>query len=297
MAKKMSPGMREALQTILLIVIGTFFMGLGTNLFFNPSQMVPGGFTGLAIILEYLTRNLPFGGIPVWLGNIILNVPLILIAILVRGWKFMRRTFIASLCFSGWLYLLPTFNVIGDDYFLVAVFGGSLMGIGLGFVFLGGATTGGTDTIAALVQKAAPNLSVAVMMPAFDALVILLSLVVFGVRISMYAIITVVIEGYFADRVISGFRNAVQFYIISSKTEEIAQEIMSKVDRGVTKLYAKGMYTQKERPVLMCVVDKRQTALMKEVVYGIDPDAFLILGDVQEVRGEGFLQYTKDELK
>ena len=287
---------REIAKVGGLIIAGTLFMALGTNLFFNPSKMVPGGFTGLAIILEYLTKPLPFGGIPVWLGNIILNVPLILAAIAVRGWTFMRRTFLASLAFSAWLYVLPEFNLVGEDFFLVAIFGGSLMGIGLGLVFLGGATTGGTDTVAALLQKAAPHLSVARIMPLLDGMVIVLSLVVFGVRISLYAIAAVVITGYAADRVISGFRNAVQFYIISSKAEEIAQEIMSSIDRGVTKLYAKGMYTQKERPVLMCVVDKRQTAAMKEVVYGIDPNAFLVLADAQEVRGEGFLQYTKDEL-
>ena len=287
---------REIAKVGGLIIAGTLFMALGTNLFFNPSKMVPGGFTGLAIILEYLTKPLPFGGIPVWLGNIILNVPLILAAIAVRGWTFMRRTFLASLAFSAWLYVLPEFNLVGEDFFLVAIFGGSLMGIGLGLVFLGGATTGGTDTVAALLQKAAPHLSVARIMPLLDGMVIVLSLVVFGVRISLYAIAAVVITGYSADRVISGFRNAVQFYIISSKAEEIAQEIMSSIDRGVTKLYAKGMYTQKERPVLMCVVDKRQTAAMKEVVYGIDPNAFLVLADAQEVRGEGFLQYTKDEL-
>ena len=297
MAKKVkrSPA-REILREILLILAGTLLMALGTNLFFNPSNMVPGGFTGLAIILEYLTQPLPFGGIPVWLGNIILNVPLILAAIAVRGWKFMRLTFAASLAFSGWLYILPEFNVIGDDFILVALFGGGLMGLGLGVVFLGGATTGGTDTVAALLQRAFPHMSVAKIMPLLDAAVILLSLVVFGVRISLYAIVAVIIIGYMADRVISGFRNAVQFYIISSKTEEIAQEIMSRIDRGVTKLYAKGMYTQKERPVLMCVVDKRQTAAMKEVVYGIDPKAFIVLADAQEVRGEGFLQYTQDEL-
>ena len=287
---------KEWVQTIFLILVGTLIMAVGTNLFFNPSNMVPGGFTGLAIILEYLTQGLPWGGIPVWLGNILLNAPLLVLAIIVRGWPFIRRTILASLSFSFWLYVLPQIDVASDDFFCVAVFGGVLMGLGLGLVFLGRATTGGMDTVAALLQKAFPHFRVAKVMPVLDGLVILLSMFIFGVKISLYAIVAVFLEGLVADRVIAGFRNAVQFYIITSKPEETAAEIMKTIDRGVTKIYAKGMYTQKERPVLMCVVGTREATALKDVVYSLDPKAFMILADAQEVRGEGFLKYTKEDL-
>ena len=275
---------------------GTFFMALATNLFFTPAEMVPGGFTGLAIIIRHLSLQVIPGGIPVWLGNIMLNIPLIIVAILVRGWQFMRRTFFASLMFSLWLYIIPEYRVIRQDLFLTAVCGGTVMGLGLGLVFLGKATTGGTDTLAALFQKLMPHLSVARILPVLDAAVVLLSVWIFGMEISLYAVLSVILGGYAADRVISGFRNAYLSYIISDHYQEIADEIMKELNRGVTQLSGTGMYTSSRRPVLFCGVSKKQIADLKEIVYTIDPDAFMILNESQEIRGEGFLQYNKEEL-
>ncbi len=287
---------RESRQNILWIVAGTFFMALATNLFFTPAEMVPGGFTGLAIIIRHLSSAVIPGGIPVWLGNIILNIPLIIMAILVRGWNFMRRTFFASLIFSLWLYIIPEYKIIQEDPFLVAVCGGAMMGFGLGLVFLGKATTGGTDTLAALLQKLMPHLGVARILPVLDAMVILLSVWIFGMEISLYAVLSVVLGGFAADRIISGFRNAYLSYIISDRDQEIADEIMRELNRGVTRLSGTGMYTSSERPVLFCGVSKKQIADLKEIVYTIDPDAFMILNESQEIRGEGFLEYNKEEL-
>ena len=287
---------RESRQNILWIVAGTFFMALATNLFFTPAEMVPGGFTGLAIIIRHLSVRVIAGGIPVWLGNILLNIPLIIVAILVRGWHFMRRTFFASLMFSLWLYVIPEYRLIMEDLFLTAVFGGAAIGLGLGLVFLGKATTGGTDTLAALLQKLLPHLSVARILPVLDAAVILLSVWIFGVEISLYAVLAVILGGFAADRIISGFRNAYLSYIISEQYQEIADEIMKELNRGVTQLSGTGMYTSSRRPVLFCGVSKKQIADLKEIVYTIDPDAFMILNESQEIRGEGFLQYNKEEL-
>lgn len=287
---------REARQNLLWIIVGTFFMAISANLFYTPANMVPGGFTGLAIIIRRLSEPFVEGGLPVWLSNLILNVPLIVLAIILRGWNFMRRTLIASLVFSFWLYILPVYAVVSEDYLLIALFGGVIMGLGLGFVLLGKATTGGTDTLAALFQKLLPHISVAKLLPVLDGLVILLSVWIFGIRISMYAVITVTVCGIVADRLVSGFRNAYTAYIVSGKYTEIADAVMESLDRGATALEGKGMYTGSDRPVLMCAVSKKQIADLKEIVCTVDPDAFMILIESREIRGEGFLGYSKEEL-
>ena len=287
---------RETRQNLFWIVAGTFFIALSANLFYTPADMVPGGFTGLAIIIRHLTMSSIDGGLPVWLGNLLLNIPLIILAIIIRGWHFIRRTFIASLLLSLWLYILPVYPVAGDDYLLIALFGGVIMGTGLGFVLLGMATTGGTDTLAALLQKLFPHIGVARIMPALDGLVIMLSVWIFGIRISMYAVISVAMCGIVADRLVGGFRNAYTAYIISENYTEISEEVMKDLNRGATILSGKGMYTGSDRPVLMCAVSKRQIADLKEIVCTVDPDAFMILIESREIRGEGFLRYSREEL-
>ena len=288
--------LRESRQDYLWIIFGTLLMALATNLFYTPAQMVPGGFTGLAIIMQHVTQSVVPGGIPVWVNNIILNVPLILLAIRVRGWKFMRRTLLAASLFSLWLFVLPEYDMVQGDYLLTAVIGGAFMGAGLGYVFLGKATTGGTDTLAALFQKLLPHVSVAKILPYLDGVVILLSLWIFGLQVSLYAVITVVLCGRIADEVISGSKNAFLAYIISDQGDEIAARIMEEMERGVTRLSGTGMYTGSERTVLFCAVSKKQTALLKEIVWECDEKAFLVLNDAREVRGEGFLGYSSEEL-
>ena len=139
----------EKRKDYLWILVGTAVMALSTNLFFVPENLVCGGFTGISIIIKYLTAHLMPGGFPLWATNIILNVPLLLFSIRLRGWSFVRKTLGATLLFSAWLYIIPVCPVITGDLILTAVFGGATMGAGLGLVFLGKSTTGGTDTVAA----------------------------------------------------------------------------------------------------------------------------------------------------
>ncbi len=287
---------REKRIDLLWITIGTFLMAVATNLFYTPAHMVPGGFTGLAIILKHLTEKIMTGGIPVWLTNIVLNVPLILMSVKIRGFQFIRKTFFAALIFSLFLYIVPEYALISDDLFLVSMIGGVVMGAGLGFVFQGKATTGGTDTLAAILQYYLPHISVARIMPVLDGMIILLSAWIFGIPLTLYAVISVFLMGRVADRLTTGMRNANLFYIISDQYVQISQAIMDELDRGVTRLDATGMYTDQSRVVLMCAVSRKQTVMLRDIVADIDPDAFMILADAREIRGEGFLQYTKEEL-
>ncbi|MEE1114905.1 MAG: YitT family protein [Eubacterium sp.] len=295
-AKKIPGIIRESKMDIIWIIAGTLLMAVSVNLFYTPAKMVPGGFSGLAILLKYVSGAWIEGGVPVWMWNFILNVPLILFAVLIRGWKFMSRTFLATVIFTVWLYIIPEYGLASDDLFLIAVIGGGIMGVGLGLVFLGNATTGGTDTVAAIITKLLPHLSIAKILPLLDAVIVLISAAIFGIRVSLYAVITVILSGMIADRIINGFRNAYTAYIISESADRIAETIMAELERGVTKLQGTGMYTKNDRPVLLCAISKKQTVLLKDIVYSIDPDAFVIMTDAQEIRGEGFLGLHRDEL-
>ena len=271
-------------------------MALATNLFYTPVDVVPGGFTGLAMIFRHLSLNLYPGGIPIWVLNILLNVPLILFSVRIRGFRFIRRTLIAAFLLSLFLMIIPEYAIVGEDWFLIAAIGGILMGVGIGLVLLGKATTGGTDTLAALIQYFLPHLSVAKILPFLDGAVICLSAFIFGIQVTFYAIITVFISGKVADSITGGAKNAYLAYVISDSYKKIAENIFKEMDRGITMLPGTGMYTGNRKRVLMCAVSKKEAVILKEIVYETDPAAFMILSEVNEVRGEGFLQYSKDEL-
>ena len=267
--------LKENWNDYVFIIVGTFLMAGSTNLFFTPvnmvpGNMVPGGFTGLSIILQYLTKK------PVWMWNIMFNIPLILIATKVRGWKFTRRTLIATLLFSLWLIVIPEMDITNHNLFLVSVIGGGLMGFGLGLVFA--------------------YLNTARIMPLLDVIVIVVATKVFGIEVSLYAIIAVIISGRISDGVISGQKNASMAFIISDKYEDISYAITNEMNRGATILSGYGTYTKLPRNVLLCAVNKRQIAILRDIVSEIDPKAFMILTEANEVRGQGFLKYTKEEL-
>ena len=287
---------KEKAMDYIRILVGTGLMALSANLFYTPSDMVPGGFTGLAILLQEVTKGVVDGGIPVWLGNVIFNIPLIILAIVIRGWFFMRRTFIAAVLFTGWLYVIPEVGLVPENLFLTAVIGGALMGLGLGIVFLGKATTGGTDTVAALIQHFFPHMKTSSIFPILDGVVIALSVWIFSIESSLYAVVSVILSSIVAERVISGFKNSLMAFIISSKYQEVAERVMKELQRGVTEISAKGVYTQTDRPMLMCAVSTKQASILKDIVSDVDPSAFFILTDASEIRGEGFLRYSKEEL-
>ena len=208
----------------------------------------------------------------------------------------MSRTFVAAMTFSFWLFAFPVRDLVPSDPVVTAIIGGALMGFGLGLVFQGKATTGGTDTLAALLQRLMPHVGVARILPVLDAIIILLSCWIFGLRISMYAVISVFLSGIIADYVIGGFRNAKFAYIFSTEHEKISEAILHDLNRGVTQLQAKGLYSGDDRPVLICAVARRQIVDLKELVSYYDPNAFFVVTDAQEIRGEGFLEYTNEEL-
>ena len=276
----------------IAIIIGTGLMGLAIQCIFDPISLVMGGFTGMAIIVKYVTEGLVEGGIPLWLTNLVLNIPVFLVALKVKGSKFIGRTFFATIMLSVWLYIIPAVDLSMGDYTLATIFGGVISGAGMGMVFLAKATTGGTDMVAAIIQVKLKHYSIAQIMQFIDGAVVVTGLYVFGLKPTMYAIVTIFIVAKVSDMLMEGLKFSKAAYIITDKYDAVAEVLLTKLDRGVTGLEAKGMYSGNEKFMLFCVVSKKQIVELKDLVVQIDPNAFVIVSDVREVMGEGFIEYT-----
>ena len=274
----------------LMIIVGTGLMSLAINSVFDAAGMVTGGFSGIAIIIKAWTKNLIEGGIPLWVTNCVLNLPLFVIAWKVRGFSFIKRAILGEISLSVWLAIQPVWNLAGNDLLLSALYGGVIQGVGIGLVFLGGGTTGGTDMMAAIIQKFLKHYSIAQIMQVIDAMVVLVGMYVFGVHKALYAIIAVYLVTKFSDGLIEGLKFSKAAYIITGKPKEISDMIINDLDRGVTGINAKGMYSGQDKLMLFCVVNKKEIIMLKEKVDKIDPDAFVIVTDAREVHGEGFIE-------
>lgn len=277
---------------IAYIVTGTFLMALGINLAFDPMGLVSGGVTGLAIVVKYLTGLLWDGGIPVWLSNLLFNGPLFAIALMKKGKKYIAKTMFATIMLSVWIYLVPIHRLF-DDYILATLFGGVMTGAGIGMVFTRMATTGGTDLFSALLHDKFKHFTIPQLLAVTDGAIVALGALVFGINNAMYAICVVYICAKISDGILEGLKFAKMAHIISDKADEIAELILTDVDRGATGVKVQGMYSKAERKMLICVVTKKEIVELIDIVHKIDPAAFVIVNDVHEVRGEGFIEITQ----
>lgn len=270
-----------------MIIIGSFIMGFSIKNIYEPVNLVTGGVSGIAIIFKNLA------GIPLWATNTVLNIPLFLVSWKLKGWRFIKRTFIATTALSISLYILPEMNFLTDDLLLAALFGGIISGIGAGMVFLAQATTGGTDMLASLLQIIWKHYSIAQIMQVIDAVVVILGATIFGIRYALYAMIAIFAVSKISDGMLEGMKFAKQAYIISEKSPEIAEVLMARLDRGITGIEATGMYSGKQKKMLYCVVSKKEIVQLKAIVAEVDPEAFVIVSDAREVLGEGFMEYRQ----
>lgn len=277
----------------LLIIVGTAGVAFAVQCMYDPCGLVTGGFSGIAIIIKSLTEHVIPGGVPLWLTNLLLNIPVFIVAYIKMGKRFIGRTLFGTVMLSVWLYILPVIDLAQGDMLLVALFGGVFSGAGMGMVLRANATTGGTDMVAALIQLKIRHYNVAQIMQILDGAIVILGFFVFGIRPSLYAIVAIFVTTKVSDAILEGFKYSKAAYIITDKYEEVAKVLMEELDRGATGLKATGMYTGKDRCVLYCVVSKKQIVTLKEIVVNIDPKAFVIVSDVREVLGEGFLDYKE----
>ena len=185
-------------------------------------------------------------------------------------------------------------NIGLQDYFLAAIFGGVIGGAGMGLILLARSTTGGTELLAVLIQHFVRHYSVVQIMQVLDAMIVLTGLYLFGIKAGMYAIVAIFVTTKVSDGLMEGFKYSKSAFIITDQYEKVAKKILLELDRGATGLYAKGMYSGDEKCMLYCVVSKKQIVELKDIVASVDPDAFVIVSDVREVLGEGFLEYHKN---
>ncbi|MGI6108087.1 MAG: YitT family protein [Lachnospiraceae bacterium] len=287
-------GKKMKILDVILILLGSALVAASSVMFLDPAGMVIGGFSGIAIIVKRVSAGVWPGGIPLWVTNLVLNLVLVPICWKVLGKKFIVRTAFGFLCLTFWLAVIPPVTLgVENDSFITALFGAILMGAGSAMIFLARSTTGGTDMCGALLQHWFPHLSIARLMQVLDIIIVLSGLPIFGVRNTLYAASAAWLSARISDILIDGLKYSKMVLIISDKADIIASEIMEKMDRGVTGLSGEGMYTRRDKTVLMCVMQPREVVQLKEIVSETDPDAFIIVNDSREVLGEGFPTYNQ----
>ena len=216
-----------------------------------------------------------------------MNVPLFIIGYRAMGRVFVIRSLVATVLFSVLIDLIPL-PPMTEQPLLGAVFGGVLLGAGLGLILRGGATTGGTDMVARMIHNRFQHISVGAFLFLIDCCVVLMAGFFIEAEYALYAFVALYAASKLIDVVMVGLTREKACYIISTQHEQVKREIMEKLDRGVTVLHAEGGYSGQERPVLLCVLSAQELGRLKAIVREADEDAFLFISDAHEVLGEGF---------
>lgn len=278
-------------------ILGSFIFGAGYAIFLGPNNLNAGGISGLAAIIVQLVNadgTIPF--VTVGMLTICINLPLFAIG----GLKIGKRFFFGSLLGLGLSSMVIDYLPIGlvlDEPLLAAIYGGVVTGFGLGLVFLSGTSTGGSDIVVRLVKLKAKNTNIGVIAMAFDVFVVALTGLVFGkVENALYTGLTAFLCSKVIDMVVYGFDNTKTAMIITKEYEAVAKRIGDELGRGATYLYSQGTYSLQDSKVVLVAVYPRQVAELKELVVGIDPNAFVILQEAHQVLGDGFAKHTKDSL-
>lgn len=282
---------KELVRDYILLLAGTGLIALSVQAVFDPMGMVTGGFTGIGILIRRLTVSVVPGGIPLWLTNLLLNLPAFAAAWFIMGKVFVKRTAIAAVLLSVWLAVIPVMDLADGDYLLAAIYGGLISGVGIALVLRTGNATGGTDLLASLLHRKFRNYSVAQILLVLDGSIILAGFYLVGARPALYAILTVTIVTKVSDMILDGMNYSKMIFVVSDHSGEIAEHILYEMDRGCTAIPAQGMYSDEMRKMLFCVVGKKEVLDFKDCVKELDPHAFVIVTDATEVLGEGFLEY------
>ena len=208
---------KNALWDYIFIIVGTGLLAASIQCLFDPVSLVTGGFTGLAIVIKEMTAGIVPGGLPLWLTNIMLNIPVFAIAYKVKGKNFIFRTVIGTGLLSAWLYVIPIVDLSQGDHFLASVVGGAVAGLGIGLILLAKATTGGTDMVATILQHYMKHYSIVQIMQVLDAFIVIVGLYVFGLYAGMYSIIAILVVTKVSDMIMEGFKFSKAAFIITNK--------------------------------------------------------------------------------
>ena len=279
----MKKRIKRNIKKYILITLVAALYGAGTSLFLDPNDLVPGGLTGVAMIIN---RFVPIGTGTIFM---IMNIPIIAIAWYKFGWKFIVSTLYAIVCVSTFTDIFAGMNGITSEPLLAVFMGDILIAFSIGTVFKCGATTGGADIIIKLLRLKYPHIKTGRLFMMFDISVVALSGILFhNIDAALYAFIGIFVMSAVMDVVLYGQDEAKMVFIISEHSELLAEKLMVDVDAGVTFLTGRGAYSKKEKDVIMCVVKKNVYPKVEEVIKDTDPQAFLIVTHANEIYGEGY---------
>ncbi|OYT13075.1 MAG: membrane protein [Bacteroidetes bacterium 4572_114] len=294
---------KEWFKVYSLIIVGTFVMASGFVFFINPYKIVPGGVYGIAIVIHYLTEGV-FSfwptGIPIGMLGLSMDIPLTLLGIKILGPRFGVKT-VVGFVFTAFFIDLLTWFVgqddplkLGDQVLLASIFGGVMIGFGLGLIFRSRATSGGSDIIAMIIKKYT-GMPLGQLMIAVDSAIVLVGLAAFGDwEIPLYSWIVIFITGKVIDITMRGISYEKTMFIISDRYKEISRKIIVDLNRGGTVFTGKGMYNEAEKNIIYTNVSRREYQILKDYIRQLDPNAFVTILDANEVLGNGFKSLRED---
>nr|MDD6335459.1 YitT family protein [bacterium] len=265
-----------------MLMAGAAVASAGYGIFLVPRGIAPGGLTGIATILHMLVG----GQVGLWV--MALNVPIFAAGLKSLGRRFLIKSLIGMVVFSAVVDWVPPFHT--QDPWLAALYGGLMVGAGLGLVVRAGGSTGGTDMLARLVQHKARHVKMGEVLFGVDLVVVAASgIALQSAAVALYSLAALYISTWCIDRVLDGFTRTKSFFIITRCPQQVADGIMTRLERGCTRIPAQGVYSGEERDILLCVVPRQQAVALKHIVADADAGAFMLLWDTAEVYGLGFL--------
>lgn len=275
--------LRNFIYEIIETLLGSFIMAAAVSLFLLPNELSSGGFSGIATVLYYLFK------FPVGTTIIVLNIPLFILATFKIGKKFLFKALVGTTSLSIFIDILDKLTPLTNDKILACVYGGILTGLGTALILRAHSSTGGSDLAGNIIKEYKPMARTGNLITIIDAGIVLLNVVFLKkIEIGLYSAITIYLMGKIIDIIFEGIYFTKLVFIISDKNEELTRIIEKEVKRGVTGLYGKGMYTEKEKLVLMCAIGRKELAELKSKIKEADPNAFLIITNSREVLGIGF---------
>lgn len=267
-------------------IIGAFILAVSISLFLLPNQLSSGGVAGIATVTYYLF-NLPMG-----LVIIYINVPMFIFSSYKIGKSFFIKSIIGTISLSFFVDWLDKFTPLTEDRFLACVYGGIIMGIGTAILLKANSSTGGSDLVSYIAKKYKPEIKSSQIIAIIDIAIILINVIFFKeIEIGLYSVIAIYLMGKVIDILFEGIDFTKLVFVVSDKSEEIAKQIEIQMQRGVTGLLGKGMYTQKEKLVLMCAISRKDISRTKRIINEIDSQAFIVITNSREVVGLGFKNF------
>lgn len=275
---------------ILITMVGMMIYSAAVKMFTAPNQIAPGGLTGISTIINYLTQGVVDGGLPIGTVNLVLNIPIAILGFWKLGRHFMTKTIVALLSFTLFSdYVFAFVPVATDNKLLAGIFGGALMGAGIGLMLSRGGSSGGFDIINKIIQRRLPHIKLGQVVFASDLVIVTLSMFAYrSVEPGLYALIALFISSQALDKVLYGFNTCKFMYIVTDKAQELGHRINTEMRRGATILESYGSYTNEKRPTVMVAVRQNEYYRMKKIIDATDPDAFIIVTSASEIVGKGF---------